>query len=75
MPRFYRSKALSNSAIQFPSGQAFQAHFQIIEQVQSECREVQEAWKEGNRAHLQEEIGDLIQAAIPKGIPKPTRKK
>ena len=37
---------------------------QLIEQVQSECREVQEAWEEGNRAHLQEEIGDLIQAAI-----------
>lgn len=37
---------------------------QLIEQVHSECSEVQEAWKKKNFSHLQEEIGDLIQAAV-----------
>lgn len=37
---------------------------QLIEQVQSECREVQEAWQLNEPLLLQEEIGDLIQAAI-----------
>lgn len=37
---------------------------QLIEQIQNECEEIQEAWNKGDRDHLQEEVGDLIQAAI-----------
>jgi uncharacterized protein YabN with tetrapyrrole methylase and pyrophosphatase domain len=37
---------------------------QLIEQIQSECIEVQEAWQKNDRTHLQEEIGDLMQAAV-----------
>lgn len=37
---------------------------QLIEQIQSECIEVQEAWKNQDRVHLKEEVGDLIQAAV-----------
>jgi uncharacterized protein YabN with tetrapyrrole methylase and pyrophosphatase domain len=37
---------------------------QLIEQIQNECIEVQEAWDKENIPHLQEEVGDLIQAAI-----------
>ena len=37
---------------------------QLIEQIQSECAEIQEAWDKKQSAPLQEEIGDLIQAAI-----------
>jgi uncharacterized protein YabN with tetrapyrrole methylase and pyrophosphatase domain len=37
---------------------------QLIEQVQSECKEVQEAFGNNDRVHLEEEVGDLIQAAI-----------
>lgn len=37
---------------------------QLVEQVQSESIEIQEAWNKGNLKHLQEEVGDLIQAAI-----------
>lgn len=37
---------------------------QLIEQVQSECLEIQEAWNKNDPSHLQEEVGDLIQAAI-----------
>jgi uncharacterized protein YabN with tetrapyrrole methylase and pyrophosphatase domain len=37
---------------------------QLMEQIQSECKEIQEAWENNNIPHLQEEIGDLIQAAI-----------
>ncbi|WP_039376665.1 MazG nucleotide pyrophosphohydrolase domain-containing protein [Parachlamydia acanthamoebae] len=37
---------------------------QLVEQIQSECIEVQEAWQKNNRQHLQEEIGDLLQAAV-----------
>ena len=37
---------------------------QLIDQVQSECIEIQEAWDKKNPLHLQEEIGDLIQAAV-----------
>lgn len=36
----------------------------LIEQIQSECAEIQEAWNKEDINHLQEEIGDLIQAAI-----------
>jgi uncharacterized protein YabN with tetrapyrrole methylase and pyrophosphatase domain len=37
---------------------------QLIEQIQNECREIQEAWEKENIPHLQEEVGDLLQAAI-----------
>lgn len=37
---------------------------QLIEQIQNECVEVQEAYQKNDRQHLQEEIGDLIQATI-----------
>lgn len=35
-----------------------------IQQIQSECLEVQEAGDKQNIDHLQEEVGDLIQATI-----------
>jgi len=39
-------------------------HFsQLIEQIQSECLEIQDAWQKKDHRHLQEEIGDLMQAA------------
>lgn len=38
--------------------------FQLIEQIQNECKEVQEAWDNKDVQHLQEEVGDLIQATI-----------
>lgn len=37
---------------------------QLIEQIQSECVEIQDAWNKKDVSHLQEEVGDLIQAAI-----------
>jgi uncharacterized protein YabN with tetrapyrrole methylase and pyrophosphatase domain len=37
---------------------------QLIEQIQSECYEIQKASDNQNSQHLQEEVGDLIQAAI-----------
>ncbi|MDP1879508.1 MAG: MazG nucleotide pyrophosphohydrolase domain-containing protein [Parachlamydiaceae bacterium] len=37
---------------------------QLMDQINSECDEIQEAWVNENLLHLQEEIGDLIQAAI-----------
>jgi uncharacterized protein YabN with tetrapyrrole methylase and pyrophosphatase domain len=37
---------------------------QLIKQIQSECLEVQEAWENNDRTHLEEEIGDLIQATV-----------
>lgn len=37
---------------------------QILEQITSECLEVKEAYEAGNSAHLQDEIGDLLQAAV-----------
>ena len=37
---------------------------QLIEQIQNECIEIQEAWDKEDIDHLQEEVGDLIQAAI-----------
>ena len=36
---------------------------QLLEQIKSECDEIQEAWRQGDRKHLQEEIGDLMNAA------------
>jgi uncharacterized protein YabN with tetrapyrrole methylase and pyrophosphatase domain len=37
---------------------------QLIEQIQNECVEIQDALDKDNISHLQEEIGDLIQAAV-----------
>lgn len=37
---------------------------QLIEQIHNECTEIEEAWSKGNAPHLQEEVGDLIQASI-----------
>lgn len=37
---------------------------QLTDQIRSEAHEVDEAWKLKNMAHLQEEIGDLIHAAL-----------
>lgn len=37
---------------------------QLIEQIQNECIEIQEAWDKEDIDHLQEEVGDLIQAAV-----------
>lgn len=37
---------------------------QLIEQIQNECIEIQEAWDKEDTSHLQEEVGDLIQAAV-----------
>jgi uncharacterized protein YabN with tetrapyrrole methylase and pyrophosphatase domain len=37
---------------------------QLIEQIENECREIEEAWERKNIPHVQEEVGDLIQAAI-----------
>jgi uncharacterized protein YabN with tetrapyrrole methylase and pyrophosphatase domain len=37
---------------------------QLIDQIQSECAEVKEAWQKNDRPHLQEEVGDLLQAAV-----------
>lgn len=36
----------------------------ILDQIIDECREVKEAIEEGSQSHIQEEIGDLIHAAI-----------
>ena len=37
---------------------------QLIEQIQSECAEIKEAFQKEDETHLEEEIGDLLQAAI-----------
>lgn len=37
---------------------------QLLEQIRSECNEVEESFAKNDRAHLQEEIGDLIQATV-----------
>lgn len=37
---------------------------QLLEQIQNESREIQEAWQEQDMPHLQEEIGDLMHAVI-----------
>ncbi|MEI8364914.1 MAG: MazG nucleotide pyrophosphohydrolase domain-containing protein [Parachlamydiaceae bacterium] len=37
---------------------------QLLEQIRSECAEVDEAWQKNDRTHLQEEIGDLIHATL-----------
>ena len=37
---------------------------QLLEQVTSECKEIEEAYRKGDKKHLQEEIGDLMGAAV-----------
>lgn len=37
---------------------------QLLDQIRSECLEIQEAAQSGDRRHLQEEIGDLMNAAV-----------
>ena len=37
---------------------------QLLEQIQSECAEVKEAWLNQNHSHLKEEVGDLINATL-----------
>ena len=37
---------------------------QLIEQIQSECLEVKDAWNRNNSSQLQEEMGDLLLAAV-----------
>lgn len=37
---------------------------QLIEQIKSECMEIKEEWNKNSLSELQEEIGDLMQAAI-----------
>ena len=37
---------------------------QIMEQIRSECSEIEEAWGRQDLHHVQEEIGDLLQAVI-----------
>jgi len=37
---------------------------QLIEQIRSECMEIEDAWEKQDLKHLQEEIGDLLQAAV-----------
>ena len=40
-------------------------HFhQLFDQIQSECIEIQQAWDNQDMPNLEEEIGDLIQAAV-----------
>jgi len=39
--------------------------FQILDQIQSECQEIQnDLTQNGDQSHLQEEIGDLLHAAF-----------
>ncbi len=37
---------------------------QLIDQICSECAEIRESWEKGDSVHLQEEIGDLLHAAV-----------
>ncbi len=37
---------------------------QVLEQIKSECNEVKFAWLKGDKANLEEEIGDLINATL-----------
>lgn len=37
---------------------------QLLEQIQSECAEVKEAWLNKDNIHLKEEVGDLINATV-----------
>lgn len=37
---------------------------QLLEQIHSECVEVKEAYEKKHKEHLEEEIGDMLQAAM-----------
>jgi uncharacterized protein YabN with tetrapyrrole methylase and pyrophosphatase domain len=37
---------------------------EILAQIHSECDETKEAWSKGDKQHTQEEVGDIIHAAI-----------
>lgn len=37
---------------------------QLLEQIQSECAEVKEAWLNQDNPHVKEEVGDLINATL-----------
>ena len=37
---------------------------QLLEQIQSECSEIQEAYQKNDLDHLEEEVGDLLLAAV-----------
>ncbi len=37
---------------------------QLLEQIQSECREVKQAWLKQDKTNLVEEVGDLINATL-----------
>lgn len=45
-------------------GFCWQTVDQLIEQIRSECVEIKEAHEKNDRAHLQEEVGDLLHAAV-----------
>ncbi|MBA3535347.1 MAG: nucleoside triphosphate hydrolase [Tatlockia sp.] len=54
--------ALENEAAEF--GFEWETAEQIMEQIQSECREISEHLGTENRSDLQEEIGDLMHAVF-----------
>src|SRR5580692_10148637 len=54
--------ALENAANDF--GFSWENPKQIIEQIRSECHEIEVHVEDGDRAKLQEEIGDLLHAAF-----------
>lgn len=66
MDLFKKVVALEEEASSF--GFAWETPYQIMEQIQSECVEIQEHLKEGvtpnNQSALQEEIGDLLHAVF-----------
>ena len=60
--QFKRVEELENTAKQF--GFYWEHIDELLEQIRSECAEVDESWQKNDRAHLQEEIGDLLLAAV-----------
>lgn len=62
MDLFERMSAQEKEALAF--GFYWANHEQLLEQIRSECNEIQEALLQKDRTHLQEEIGDLINAAV-----------
>lgn len=57
-------KALKQEKLSLDFGFHWENIKQTLDQIRSECDEVQEAWTGGNSNHLQEEIGDIIHATI-----------
>lgn len=51
-----------NEASRF--GLQWQGIDQLLDQIHSECHEVKEAWTSKDLTHLEEEIGDLLNAAV-----------